>query len=49
MEKQKRKQRKGKFANKKLPPSAVLTEDCFAMPANKQYIESCENKKEIQP
>ncbi len=49
MEKQKKKQCKGKFFNQNVPPSAFLTEDCFAVPVNKESLNMSENKKETQP
>lgn len=49
MEKQKKQQYKGSFFSKNVPPSAFLTEDCFAAPVDKEHSNMCENKKEMQP
>ncbi len=49
MEKQKKQQYKEIFSGKNVPPSAFLTEDCFAVPVNKERSNMSENKKEKQP
>lgn len=49
MKKQKKKQYKGEIFNKDVPPSAFLTEDCFAALVNKESLNMSENKKEKQP
>lgn len=48
MEKQSKMKYKGKKLDRNLPPSALLTEDCFMVSANKQYLDLCVNEKEQQ-
>jgi len=48
MKKQKKKQYKGIFSGKNVPPSALLTEDCFLASVNKESLNLSENKKETQ-
>lgn len=49
MKKQKKKQYKGEIFNQDVPPSAFLTEDCFAVHVNRERLNMSENKKEKQP
>ncbi len=49
MKKEIKKQHKGSFLSKNVPPSAFLTEDCFAAPVNKERSNMRKNKKEMQP